>query len=84
MPSFEKSYSAFFGYMNLMFTLPVLLYSASDYFRSAWLSLKQKRLNLDVPLALGIFVLFLRTAIEVLTVSGPGFGDTLCSLVFLF
>lgn len=82
MPSFEKSYSAFFGYMNLMFTLPVLLYSASDYFRSAWLSLKQKRLNLDVPLALGIFVLFLRTAIEVLTVSGPGFGDTLCSLVF--
>lgn len=82
MDSFEKNYSSFFGYMNLAFGVPVLLYSASDYFKSAWTSLRQKRLNLDVPLALGIFILFLRTAVEVLTHSGPGFADTLCSLVF--
>ncbi len=79
---FEKTYSEFFGYLNLAFGIPVLLYSASDYFKSAWLSLKQKRLNLDVPLALGIFVLFARTAYEVLSRTGPGFADTLCSLVF--
>lgn len=82
MAEFEREYAAFFGYMNLAFGLPVLLYSASDYFRSAWYSLKQKRLNLDVPLALGIFVLFFRSALEILTQSGAGFIDTLCSLVF--
>src|SRR5690606_8181134 len=49
---------------------------------SAWKSLKQKQLNLDVPLALGIFVLFLRSAIEILTKTGPGFSDTLCGLIF--
>jgi len=71
-----------FGYLNLAFAIPTLFYSASDYFKSAWFSLKQKRLNLDVPLALGIFIIFLRTAFEVLTQTGPGFADTLCSLVF--
>lgn len=82
MAEFERQYSNFFGYMNLAFGLPVLLYSASDYFKSAWLSLKQKRLNLDVPLALGIFVLFFRSAYEILSQTGAGFMDTLCSLVF--
>lgn len=82
MAAFEQQYAHFFGYMNLAFGIPVLLYSASDYFKSAWLSLKQKRLNLDVPLALGIFVLFFRSAFEILTQTGAGFMDTLCSLVF--
>ncbi|WP_306429493.1 hypothetical protein [Sphingobacterium sp. E70] len=39
-------------------------------------------MNLDVPLALGILVLFLRSAFEVITQTGAGFTDTLCSLVF--
>ncbi|MCY4780325.1 heavy metal translocating P-type ATPase metal-binding domain-containing protein [Sphingobacterium sp. UT-1RO-CII-1] len=82
MDAFEKQYSNLFGYLNLLFATPVLLYSASDYFKSAWASLKQKQLNLDVPLALGILVIYIRTAVEVLTHSGAGFADTLCSLVF--
>ena len=82
MGNFEKEYANFFGYINLAFGLPVLLYCASDYFKSAYWSLKQKRMNLDVPLALGILVLFLRSAFEVITQTGAGFTDTLCSLVF--
>lgn len=82
MGAFEQKYSAFFGWMNLGFGLPVLLYSGMDYFRSAWQSLRQKQLNLDVPLALGIAVLFIRTAWEVISGTGPGFADTLCGLVF--
>ena len=82
MGTFEAHYAKIFGWMNLGFSLPVLLYSGRDYFRSAWQSLRHKTLNLDVPLALGIAVLFARTAWEVLSVSGPGFADTLCGLVF--
>src|SRR5690606_38643609 len=82
MASFEVKYAFFFGWMNLAFCLPVLLYSARGYFRSAWQSLRQRQLNLDVPLALGIAVLFIRTAWEVLSGTGRGFADTLCGLVF--
>lgn len=82
MAAFEAKYSTFFGWMNFAFSLPVLLYSGRDYFTSAWHSLRQRQLNLDVPLALGILVLFARTAWEIFTGSGPGFADTLCGLVF--
>jgi len=82
MAAFEARYSTFFGWMNFAFALPVLLYSGRDYFTSAWRSLRQRQLSLDVPLALGIAVLFARTAWEVFSGSGPGFADTLCGLVF--
>lgn len=80
--AYEAKYSNFFGYFNLLLTLPVMGYSALDYYKSSYYSLKNKQLNLDVPLALGILVLFIRTAYDVISQTGGGFADTLCSLVF--
>lgn len=82
LASYEAKYSIFFGYFNLLLTLPVLCYSAVDYYKSSYHSLKNKQLNLDVPLAIGILVLFLRTAYDVISQTGAGFADTMCSLVF--
>jgi Cu+-exporting ATPase len=78
----DKEYAVLFNWLNLSFAIPVLLYSARDYFISAYNSLKLKQVNLDVPLAIGILILFLRSAIEIISKSGPGFSDTLCGLVF--
>ena len=78
----DKEYATLFNWLNLSFAIPVLLYSARDYFISAYNSLKLKQVNLDVPLALGIFILFFRSAVEIIAKSGPGFSDTLCGLVF--
>lgn len=80
--AFEQNFKSFFNWINLALGVPVLLYSARDYFISAWTNLKNGILNLDFPLALGIAVMFIRSAIEIITQSGPGFIDTLCSLVF--
>ncbi|QNK61889.1 heavy metal translocating P-type ATPase metal-binding domain-containing protein [Pedobacter sp. PAMC26386] len=80
--SFEQNFKNFFGWINLAFAIPVLLYSARDYFISAWTNLKNGVLNLDFPLALGIAVMFIRSAYEIITQTGAGFVDTLCSLVF--
>lgn len=77
-----EDYSLLFNWLNFFFSLPVLLYSARDYFTSAYTSLKINKINLDVPLALGILFLFIRSSLEILTLSGPGFFDTLCGLVF--
>ncbi|MBS1524422.1 MAG: heavy metal translocating P-type ATPase metal-binding domain-containing protein [Bacteroidetes bacterium] len=82
LSSHEQSFKIFFGWLNLAFCLPVVFYSATDYFRSAWTNLKNKVLNIDLPLAIGITVLFGRTAVEVVTHTGPGFADTCCGLVF--
>ncbi|MFA6083954.1 heavy metal translocating P-type ATPase metal-binding domain-containing protein [Mucilaginibacter sp.] len=82
LSAFEESFKHFFGWLNVLFGIPVVFYSGWGYFASAWHNLKNKVLNIDFPLALGIAVLFIRTAAEILTHTGAGFADTLCGLVF--
>jgi len=82
LAGYEQNFRQFFGWLNILFAIPVLLYSGSGYFVSAWHNLRNKVLNIDFPLALGIAVLFIRTVAEILTHTGAGFADTLCGLVF--
>ncbi|MCK7576736.1 MAG: hypothetical protein MZV65_13145 [Chromatiales bacterium] len=43
---------------SLVLTLPVVLYSARPFFRSAWRDLKRSALGMDVPVALGVGTAF--------------------------
>lgn len=72
----------FLGYINLLLALPVVLFSAKDYFISAFTGLRHKILNLDVPISIGISSVFLRSTYEVLTQIGPGYFDSLTGLIF--
>jgi|WetSurMetagenome_2_1015567.scaffolds.fasta_scaffold04871_4 P-type Cu+ transporter len=76
-------FGSFFGYLNLLISIPVLLYSASVYYIPAIKALRKRAINIDFPISLGIFVLFLRSAYEILTQSGAGYSDSLTMLVFL-
>ena len=69
--------------LNIILALPVLFYSSSDYFKSAWGSLSQKAVNMDVPISLGIITLFVRSIYEIVTLSGFGWMDSFAGLVFL-
>ena len=82
MGATEQSFRHFFGWLNILFSLPVVFYSGNGYFISAWQNLRNRVLHIDFPLALGIAVLFIRTVAEIITRSGAGFADTLCGLVF--
>ncbi len=70
------------GYLSLLLALPVVAYSALDYWRSAWVSLRQRLLNIDVPIAAGIAALFIQSTHDVLTGAGEGYFDSLCGLLF--
>ena len=71
-----------FSWLNLGLSLPVFLYSASDYFTSASKSFRQKQINIDVPIAAGLLALFLRSSYDIITASGPGYLDSFTGLVF--
>jgi Cu+-exporting ATPase len=71
-----------FGYLSLALAAPVLFYSASDYWRSAQLSLRQRVLTLDVPIALGLAALYAQSAYEIVLGRGNGYLDSLAGLVF--
>ncbi len=71
-----------FGYLSLALSLPVLLYATRDYYASAWAGIKSKTVNIDVPITLGIGMLFFRSAWEILTQTGAGYLDSFTGLVF--
>jgi len=77
-----EKYKYLFRYLMLVFSIPVVVYSAKDYFISAYKGLKHKILNIDVPIVLGVLVLFIRSTVEVFLDIGQGFFDSLTGLVF--
>jgi len=77
-----EHYKGLFRALMCLLAIPVVVYSASDYYKSAWYGLKNKIVNIDVPIVLGIIVLFGRSLYEVATDYGPGYFDTLCGLLF--
>jgi len=77
----EENIRTYLRFLSLIASVPVL-YAASDYFRSAIISIKMKIISIDIPLSLGIIALFLRSSYEVLTFTGPGYSDSLAGLLF--
>ncbi|MBU3821751.1 heavy metal translocating P-type ATPase metal-binding domain-containing protein [Flavobacteriaceae bacterium XHP0103] len=77
-----EQYKHLFRWLMFAFSLPVVFYSGNDYFISAYKGLRSKLLNIDVPIALGIAVLFIRSTFEIIFDLGTGFFDSLTGLIF--
>ena len=85
--SVDATYQKFFLYLNFALSLPVFFFGASDYLKGAYISLKElaKRntnvLSVDIPIALGIVALFLRSSFETWVHHSAGYWDSLAGLV---
>lgn len=75
-------FKPFFRGLMFLFSLPALFYSGKDYLISAYKGLKHGILNIDVPISLGMLVLFFRSTYEVYTNTGQGYFDSLTGLIF--
>ena len=78
----EPEFQRLFDILNVLFALPVLLFSASVYFQSAWRALRARTMVLDIPIALGLAALFGRSVFDIATGTGEGFLDSFAGLVF--
>ncbi|MFC3415521.1 heavy metal translocating P-type ATPase [Algoriphagus hitonicola] len=77
-----ENFRGLFNYLNVILALPVVLYSASDYYLSAWNAIKQRRINMDVPIVLGIIALFFYSLWEIFALGNAGYMDSLGGLLF--
>ena len=78
----EGIFQRLFDVLNILFAIPVLLFSAQDYFRTAWHVIRGRSMALEVPVALGLAVLFLRSVVDIATRHSEGFLDSFAGLVF--
>lgn len=75
-------YRGFFRWLIFALALPSFFYSASGYYVSALKSIKTRMLNIDIPIALGIVVMFVRSTFDIVMDYGSGFFDSLTGLIF--
>ncbi len=78
----QAGLKATFTWLNLFLSLPVLFFSASSIFISAFKGLRQKFLNIDAPIALAIIVTFSRSYYEIISGHGAGYLDSGTGIVF--
>jgi Cu2+-exporting ATPase len=68
---------------SLLITLPVLLFSCRPFFAGAAAELRQRRLGLETPIALGLAFGFAASAWATLTGTGEVYFDSISMLAFL-
>jgi len=71
-----------FGYLIILLSIPVFFYCSSEYFTSAWKTLRYRSINVDVPLSIGIIAFYARSLYEIISQSGPGYMDSFTGLIF--
>ena len=79
---FHRQFTGLFRWMNVLLSIPVIFYSASDYLQNALNAIRTRILNLDVPIVLGIVALFGRSLYEVFSGIGSGYFDSLVGFIF--
>ncbi len=83
----DATYQKFFLYFNFLLALPVFFYGANDYLKGAYYSIVENLkgnsniLSVDIPIALGITALFLRSSYETLIPQTAGYWDSMAGLV---
>lgn len=75
-------FKVFFGFVCLILSLPVILYSSKDWFIGAVKAMKMRRLTLDIPIVIGLMVLFFKSSYDVLINGENGYFDSLCGFIF--
>ena len=78
----DSSLKMWFGYLNVLLSIPVFFYSASEFFISGYAGLRRGFLNIDAPIALAVLITFSRSLYEIFSNSGVGYFDSMSGIVF--
>jgi Cu2+-exporting ATPase len=72
----------FMRWVSLLLTLPVVFYSASSFFVTAWRDLKRRQLSMDVPVSIAIGGAFTASVWTTITGGPEVYFDSVCMFAF--
>lgn len=80
--SMDPRYAALFRWMSLLLATPVTVWCAEPFFTGAWSALRHRVLHMDLPIALGVAILYVHGFVETLR-GADSYLDSLSMLVAL-
>lgn len=79
----EHEFERYFRWLSFVLVTPAIIWPGRVFFTSAWQALKNKRLHMDVPIALALAVGYVQGAVNTLRDNGPIYFDAVATLIFL-
>ncbi|WP_234036274.1 heavy metal translocating P-type ATPase [Porphyrobacter sp. YT40] len=73
---------ALFHWLSALIALPVIAYAGRPFFASAWMALKHRRTNMDVPISIGVLLATGLSLYETITGGEHAFFDSAVMLLF--
>lgn len=71
-----------FHWLSAVIALPVIAYAGQPFFASAWMALKHRRTNIDVPISIGVILASAMSLYETITGGAHAFFDSAVMLLF--
>ncbi|RUV86401.1 heavy metal translocating P-type ATPase, partial [Mesorhizobium sp. M1A.F.Ca.IN.022.07.1.1] len=71
-----------FHWVSALIAIPALAFAGGIYFRSAWNALRHGRMNMDVPIAVGISLAYAMSLYETINHGDHAYFDASVSLLF--
>lgn len=78
----DQQTKQYFNWISLLLTTPVMLYSASEFYSSAFRALRAKVVNMDVPIILALTLTYVSGVFATVQNSGQTYFESLCMFVF--
>jgi Cu2+-exporting ATPase len=71
-----------FHWLSALIALPAAAYAGQPFFQSAWRALSARRLNMDVPISLGVILALAMSVVETVKHAEHAYFDSAIMLVF--
>ena len=71
-----------FHWLSAAIAIPVVAYAGRPFFASAWMALKHRRTNMDVPISIGVILATCMSLYETITGGAHAFFDSAVMLLF--
>ncbi len=71
-----------FHWLSALIALPVIAYSGRPFFASAWMALKYRRTNMDVPISIGVILATALSLYETITGGEHAYFESAVMLLF--
>ena len=82
LSTLEEEYKQLFRLVSLIFATPVLLYSATPFYRNAWNNLKAGVLGMDVPVTLALLLAYFASCYATFTQQGEVYFESVSMFTF--
>ncbi|PSJ47869.1 ATPase P [Zobellella endophytica] len=82
-PDIDAELLVYFRWISLWLSVPVMFYSALPFYRNAWRGIRNRALNMDLPVSLAMIFAFLASVYATVTNTGEVYYECVSMFAFL-